>query len=59
MMKEKDSILDDAAEILKKKASEFNQEELKDYIQENPLKSAIIALGVGVVLGFILKPSSK
>ncbi|MBL8840410.1 MAG: hypothetical protein JNL90_02650 [Planctomycetes bacterium] len=34
------------------------QDEAKEYIAENPFKTLLVALGVGTLLGFVLRRSS-
>ncbi len=37
----------------KKKASEF-EDQIESYVRQKPLKSVLIAAGVGILLGFLL-----
>ena len=60
----RDAALAEAAELLEKSRSAIDDGRLKarqatasveDYIQEQPLKSALIALGVGFLVGMITR----
>ena len=52
-------LLDEAADILKRKTAQFKNKSVKEYVTGNPLKGVLLALGAGMFLGFILKSKNK
>jgi ElaB/YqjD/DUF883 family membrane-anchored ribosome-binding protein len=60
------ALFEEKAQTVKAKASELSDksvgeitDDVKGYIRRNPLKSVGIAVGCGLLLGMIMRPSSR